>query len=130
MGRRHPISLRLSSSFEAFLRELGGNQSALLRALALIGADAAGYDVAVAQRDLHEVLKDELPPAVVTALLKLVAAGHPPAPRGLPHRPRVPSEERTPARVVAPEEGATDAISSPSTDEEQDPFASVGFSFD
>ena len=128
MGRRHPISLRLSPSFEDFLRELGGNQSALLRALALIGADAAGYDLTVAQRDLHEALKDTLPAAVAAALLDIVMQRQAQA-HGAHLRPAlIPPKDFTP--VALPDiEGAT-AVAAPATDAEHDPFASVGFSFD
>jgi hypothetical protein len=128
MTQRHPISLRLSTSFEDFLREIGPNQSALIRALALLGADAAGYDLTSAQRDLHAALKDDLPPPVASALLTIVARGQPgdQARRFVPTD--IPRTERTGAG--APDTRATATSAAPTTDAEHDPFASVGFSFD
>ena len=128
MTQRHPMSLRLSASFEAFLREIGANQSALLRALALLGADAAGYDLTAAHRDLHAALTDELPVPVANALLMIVARGQPgeQARRFVPSD--VPRTERT--RVVAPDTEAPTTAAAPMTEAEHDPFASVGLSFD
>jgi hypothetical protein len=122
MGRRHPLSLRLSASFEAFLREIGGNQrqSALLRALALIGADSLGYDLAVAQRDLHEALKAELPAPVAAALLDIAARS-----RRLPH---VSHSDAPPAALAETDVSRTAADAAAAAPD--DPFASVGFTFD
>ncbi len=128
MTQRHPMSLRLSASFEAFLREIGANQSALIRALALLGADAAGYDLTAAHRDLHAALTDELPVPVASALRAIVARGQPgeQALRFVPSN--VPQTECTGA--VAPDTETTTASAAPAMEAEHDPFAFVGFSFD
>ena len=129
MTQRHPISLRLSASFEEFLHEIGPNQSALIRALALLGADAAGYDLTIAQRDLHAALKDELPAPVADALLAVVARVQHGGTARRAISPRAPRKERNLAALPT-DDGANPAAVEGEAAGEHDPFATVGFSFD
>lgn len=60
--------MRLSQECEALLGSIGENQSAAIRALVLIGADAVGLDLGQVQPDLRRAVSDDLPASIATRL--------------------------------------------------------------
>jgi len=131
MARRNPISVRLSQECEALLGGLGTNQSAVIRALVLIGADAIGLDLRKVEPDLRTSLSGELPEPIYLRLRDLSEQARSGSRgRSLPD-PNVSPANRAPATVAS-------AVTSPERPqneqaldqaEDVDPLASVGFDF-
>lgn len=66
-----PQRVRISSALANVLAQVGGTASAAHRALLLIGAHAAGYDLSACRRDLALLLAEELDAPVRTRLQEI-----------------------------------------------------------
>lgn len=97
-----PTRLRLSPSLQGLAASVSPNTSAALRALLLLGAAAAGYDLLDYRADLGRLLGEELAPQVRTAIEELYPGGRAPVgqpaygcptavlPSETPHAPALP----------------------------------------
>lgn len=70
-----PTRLRLSPALQRLVAGVSPNTSAGLRALLLLGAAAAGYDLGDCRADLGRLLGEELAPQVRTAVEALYPGG-------------------------------------------------------
>lgn len=108
-----PTRLRLSPALQHLVTGVSPNTSAGLRALLLLGANAAGYDLGDCRADLGRLLGEELAPPIRSAVEVLYQHGRTPVGQ--------PTYER-PTDVLHPPE-AQPAVLSPTDD---DPLAAVG----
>jgi hypothetical protein len=69
-----PHRVRISGSLHSVLVRVGPNSSAAHRALLLLGAQAAGYDLAACRNDIGRLLGEELDEPVLHRLAALYEA--------------------------------------------------------
>lgn len=132
MARRKPISVRLSGECEELLDGLGTNQSAAIRGLLLIGADACGLDLTPVEADLRTLLGADLPDVVHLRLRDLIEQSRSrtrDTPSANVHAAlptdawsgRLNAERHSEGQLPNPPSGY---------EEDSDPLASVGFDFE
>ncbi len=135
MARRKPISVRLSQEFEALLAGVSDNQSAIIRAPVLIGAEEAGLDLSVVQPDLLNALAHNFPEPIYSRLRDLYeqlrTSGYQERVREVSKLQRVQGavmtgavHETTNSKFAPPSEPDIEAFDA------SDPLASVGFDFE
>lgn len=130
MARRELLGFRASAAFTELVDGIADNRSAVIRALALLGAERVGrLDLCAAEQDVYEAFKDRLPGDINSALFGLVAQ--------LEHASRDrsrgsdSSEQPSADRITTmPQNSSVTPIAHQDDMHEDDPFASVGFSFD
>jgi hypothetical protein len=71
---RVPHRVRISGSLHSLLETVGRNSSASHRALLLLGAQAAGYDLTACRADIGRLLGEELDEPVLHRLAALYEA--------------------------------------------------------
>lgn len=110
---------------------IGENQSAVIRALLLIGADVVGLDLAQVEADLRKLLSIDLPDAIYARLRDLseqVRTGN--GGRFIPDPNAVSGIRAIPADLRVATSGERPHIEQPPEQQEAfDPLASVGFDF-
>ncbi len=118
-----PLRLRISPALQRLVTGASPNTSAGLRALLLLGAHAAGYDLGDCRADLGRLLGEEFAPPLRSAVEALYqrsqGPGSGPGPVGQPTYER-------PTDVLPPPEPPSIAAEPSHDDREADPLAGVG----
>ena len=124
-----PLRLRISPALQRLVTGASPNTSAGLRALLLLGAHAAGYDLGDCRADLGRLLGEEFAPPLRSAVEALYQRsqgsgsgsefGSGPGPVGQPTYER-------PTDVLPPPEPPSIAAEPSHDDREADPLAGVG----
>ncbi|MDP9310119.1 MAG: hypothetical protein M3R24_04345 [Chloroflexota bacterium] len=71
-GKAYPtMTFRSSSALQTLLKHISTNESAALRALTLIGADAVGLDLSTVLPDLRQTMSADLPLEIHKALQQI-----------------------------------------------------------
>lgn len=131
MARRKPSSVRLSQACEALLGEIATNQSAVIRALTLIGADAVGLDLTPVEADLRAALSADLPEVVYLRLHQIVQQVRSGRRAELSQEQNISLASHASLACVAAERDAGDPQheTAPHQGADGDPLSSVGFDF-
>ena len=92
-----PLRVRLSPALHALVRCAGGTTSAGVRALLLLGAASAGYDLGGTERELRLLLAEDLETLTARALQGLLdgrrtSVGQPAYTRPTPPEPESPGD--------------------------------------
>ena len=134
-----PLRLRISPALQRLVTGVSPNTSAGLRALLLLGAHAAGYDLSDCRADLGRLLGEEFAPPLRSAVEALYQrsqgpgpgsgpgseSGSGPGPGSGPGSVGQPTYER-PTDVLPPPEPPSIAAEPSHDDREADPLAGVG----
>ncbi len=124
-----PLRLRISPALQRLVTGASPNTSAGLRALLLLGAHAAGYDLGDCRADLGRLLGEEFAPPLRSAVEALYqrSQGQGSGSEFGPGSGSVgqPTYER-PTDVLPPPEPPSVAAEPPHDDREADPLAGVG----
>lgn len=125
-----PHRIRLSPALRALVGRVSPNVSAAHRALLLLGAHAAGYDIAPCRADTARVLSEELDGPVLRAIEGLLGGRRPPVGAvsyTWPTEPQPQPPVVTDASALEPGTSALERDDEASaSDNPGDPFAGIG----
>jgi tryptophan 2,3-dioxygenase len=118
-----PHRVRLTPALRTLLARVSPNASAAHRALLLLGAHAAGYDLAAHRAEIARALAEELDEPVARAIEALLGARRAAVGQEAYGRPTNPE----PATPVSAEERAVLPQTQATESDRADPFAGLGF---